>query len=445
MMTHFITLIALFTLSIAHAGTLAVIDSGVDTGHTALVNNLWTNPLEIPNNQRDEDGNGYQDDYYGWNFAEQSPMVIDLKYLGTFSKDPYTFFEIQGRRFLGTETEADKKWIEEKRGDQEFMKEMGKFGNFVHGTHVAAIAAKNNEGAKVLSVKLIPTEVKPFFERIRKQKSGGLRDKILRAGLSALAQQQMNLMGDIAYYISDHGAAVANGSFGTGFPQAKMIVKTAYKIIFWKEADEEALKTYGTYLLEEMVKAGQGFVQKAPKTLFVFAAGNDGLDNDIYPASPASVKADNVITVAATYGNKYLAPFSNFGKTKVDVAAPGMLIDSAIPGNEFLRVSGTSQAAPFVANVADQVHNANPKLTPLEIKTIIMGTVDTKDFLKDKTVSGGVTNLERAVFAAKLTVNKSIKTAIEDALANIADEKDYGHELGQLQDIEPMPLTPLFN
>lgn len=47
---------------------VAVIDSGIDTTHEDLKKVLWINTKEIPGNAKDDDGNGYMDDIYGWNF-----------------------------------------------------------------------------------------------------------------------------------------------------------------------------------------------------------------------------------------------------------------------------------------------------------------------------------------------------------------------------------------
>ncbi|MBX2900254.1 MAG: S8 family serine peptidase [Cyclobacteriaceae bacterium] len=47
---------------------VAVIDSGVDIEHEDLKSVIWKNEKEIPGNGIDDDGNGYIDDVYGWNF-----------------------------------------------------------------------------------------------------------------------------------------------------------------------------------------------------------------------------------------------------------------------------------------------------------------------------------------------------------------------------------------
>jgi subtilisin family serine protease len=66
--------------------------------------------------------------------------------------------------------------------------------------------------------------------------------------------------------------------------------------------------------------------------LLVAAAGNSGTDNDKTRFYPASYNLPNIIAVAATDQNDNLASFSNYGKTSVDVAAPGVNIDSTKPG-----------------------------------------------------------------------------------------------------------------
>lgn len=55
---------------------VAVIDTGVDYNHLDLRNNIWVNSAEIPGNGIDDDGNGYIDDVYGWDFVgnDNDPM-----------------------------------------------------------------------------------------------------------------------------------------------------------------------------------------------------------------------------------------------------------------------------------------------------------------------------------------------------------------------------------
>lgn len=55
--------------------TVAVIDAGVDITHPDLKDAIWTNAREIPDNQMDDDQNGFVDDVHGWNFALNSNDV----------------------------------------------------------------------------------------------------------------------------------------------------------------------------------------------------------------------------------------------------------------------------------------------------------------------------------------------------------------------------------
>ncbi len=56
---------------------VGVIDTGVDYSHPDLNDNMWTNPGETPGNEVDDDGNGYVDDYYGYDFINDDGDPFD--------------------------------------------------------------------------------------------------------------------------------------------------------------------------------------------------------------------------------------------------------------------------------------------------------------------------------------------------------------------------------
>ena len=56
---------------------VGLIDTGVRYTHFDLADHIWTNPGEIPNNGTDDDGNGYVDDYYGYDFVNGDSDPID--------------------------------------------------------------------------------------------------------------------------------------------------------------------------------------------------------------------------------------------------------------------------------------------------------------------------------------------------------------------------------
>jgi subtilisin family serine protease len=69
----------------------------------------------------------------------------------------------------------------------------------------------------------------------------------------------------------------------------------------------------------------------ASSAVVVCAAGNSSSNNDTSPFYPAGYESANIISVAATDSRDILASFSNYGKTSVDLAAPGLNIYSTIP------------------------------------------------------------------------------------------------------------------
>ena len=54
-----------------------IIDSGIDYNHEDLRDNMFSNPGEIPNNNIDDDNNGYIDDVYGWDFVNDDNDPLD--------------------------------------------------------------------------------------------------------------------------------------------------------------------------------------------------------------------------------------------------------------------------------------------------------------------------------------------------------------------------------
>lgn len=441
MKSQFLGLGLLLAVSVAQASTIAIVDSGNDFNHIDLKNKVWTNSVEIPANDRDEDKNGYPDDMNGWNFAEQNAMLIDYSYSWSDTSDVRRFFEIQLKAMLGTLSQEEKDWANAKLKEEKFIKDITVFGNWMHGTHVTGIAAKFSEDARMIGAKLIPTEVKLPGQKsanlviktgkvetvIATNEKGAIKDFLIMQALAALAKQQSTVYGEIGTYIKGAKADVMNGSFGTGYTQIQAVITQLYVTIFKKDPTADELKKYTDAFFTAAVKETESFTKSSPATLFVFAAGNDGSNNDLFPTTPTNVVAENKISVAATVGDQALAKFSNYGVKNVEVAAPGVGINSTSPQDKHIAISGTSQAAPYVAGVAGAVKDANPKLDFRGIKKIILETVDVKEWLKGKVTTSGLVNADRAVRAAELSRSMDLVKAIaqskNDVIAKSANEK----------------------
>lgn len=418
----------------AQASTVAVIDSGLDTLHQELANRIWLNPADSSPDGVDQDRNGYTDDLYGWNFAEQNNSLIDRSYSELFDADVERFFAIQSETLLGKSSEADREWVATKIKDREFAKRLMTYGNYAHGTHVSGIVAGQHEAVDVLGIKLIPTKnpLQDVVAEVNKNLQEGkdvhwIVKQTIKGGLILFAKLQAQAFKPIGRYVYSHHVDVANGSFGIGPMQAKMLLTPILKLATrGKEPSSKLVDELASFFLNQLVQEQQILLRQAPETLFVFAAGNDGNNNDLMTTAPAGIQHPHVISVAAAFNHGQLAPFSNYGQATVDLAAPGVAITSPVPDDLKLQLSGTSQAAPHVAGTAAAIKAINPDLKASDLKAIIVQTVDKVPALKDKVKSGGVLNHPRAIEAARLSISKPLAQAIAQANETVASDLEVG-------------------
>jgi subtilisin family serine protease len=168
-------------------------------------------------------------------------------------------------------------------------------------------------------------------------------------------------------------------------------------------------------------------IQKASDAgiLFVAAAGNDGSDNDSRPTYPAAYPVDNVLAVSAINNVGGLADFSNYGKTSVHVAAPGVNIVSSYKGGAYRSASGTSMACPHVSGVAALVLSANPGMSYAELKNRLIQTSQPLASVKRKVVSKGMVNAYNAINNIVPPSGEPDPTKWEDVAVTVESKHPY--------------------
>ncbi|HEX6193978.1 MAG TPA: S8 family serine peptidase, partial [Chitinophagaceae bacterium] len=264
----------------------------------------------------------------------------------------------------------------------------------LHGTHVAGIigAARNNgkgmdgiaDNVQIMMLRAVP--------------DGDEHDKDI-----ALAIR----------YAADNGAKVINMSFGKGYSPEKSWVDDAVRYA------------------------------ESKGVLLIHAAGNDAKNIDSaknYP-SPVFMKDDkrapNWITVGASgpnneKPNSLTANFSNYGKSEVDVFAPGVKIYATVPGgNTYQNLQGTSMASPVVAGIAALILQYFPSLSAEQVKYAIEKSsqklnVKVKDpgtgeevSLADISKFGGVVNAYEAVKLASTLKGERNKSNVKPVKSSV--------------------------
>ncbi len=245
-----------------------------------------------------------------------------------------------------------------------------------HGSHVAGIVAADRTND--LGIKGVADHVQ--IMGVRAVPDGDERDKDVANAIR---------------YAVENGAKVLNMSFGKAYTWDKKAVDDAVRYAMSKDV------------------------------LIIQAAGNDNKDLEVERSFPdrryegGGVAGAYIVVGASGWVDdaSLKASFSNYGKTTVDVFAPGVNINSTIPGSKYAEFDGTSMAAPVVAGLAALIRSYYPKLSAQKVKDIILNSVvkvnhevnvkvgeETKSIpFADLCVSGGIVNAYNALELAAKT------------------------------------------
>ncbi len=496
---------------------VAVLDSGIDTTHEDLKPVLWRNPKEIPGNNKDDDGNGYVDDVYGWNFlgnkdgrnikkASDERARVFHRWKDQFANkklNPEEMTEKQREQFFiwkkavnqmnfSHEEQMELMFVEvtakalkkhdkilrQEMGCEEYtceklekfqpVSKMGKEAKLGFLTCMKMIGLDAEEKNTVLLSQLEDyiEGKKTAFESKEKAPRDyraeiigdnyyNLNDRFYGNGdvmgpnpdhgthvSGLIAAQRNNGVGidgvadnvrimmlrvvpdgdeydkDVALairYAVDHGAKVINMSFGKSFSPEKNWVDSAIRYAEQKDV------------------------------LVLHSSGNDG-DNidekDVYPnpwLQEWNTLASNYITVGASSDPKITgsitAEFSNYGKQKVDLFAPGVKIYSTMPGgNKYGNQQGTSMATPIVSGIAAMIRSYYPQLSAVQVKHIIEKSVlipessaycfrpgEKADIVPftDLSRTGGIVNAYNAIVTAEQWIQQANKPVTETKITNV--------------------------
>ena len=424
---------------------VAVIDAGVDINHPDLQGKIWVNEDEIPNNNIDDDKNGYVDDIHGWNF------------IGNKKGENISYENLEYTRVVKAGAGANKCYADAKKlYDAEYQKratEQLQLGNIskkyknaksiiydfakIDVNNIEDLQNIYSEDQKIIQARdflkfvfSIGFTEKDLDEMIKQN------DEFMKYYLNQNFTPR-TIVGDDPLNFNDrnygnnnvygptanHGTGVsgliaANRDNGIGINGIATNVKIM-AIRSTPEGDERdkdvALAImYAVDNGADVINMSFGkrispqkeFVDEAVKyaekhgVLMVHSAGNDAENvdkTDFYPTYKYNDKtvAKNWITVGASSSQldeNLVANFSNYGAKSVDIFSPGVNVISTDTCNTYSMHDGTSFSGPIVAGISALILSYYPNLKPEEVIQILMEssykvTEPKKVFLPN--VSGG--------------------------------------------------------
>lgn len=442
---------------------VAVIDSGTDIEHNDLKDYIWTNTKEIPNNNIDDDNNGYIDDIHGWNFLGESVNeTLEMTRIvkkGDDGSDVYKRAKelhekklneaLQGKQqidFILAAEKAMANHIKKEKFTLEDIKAVSSTDPMINQYKMMFTQIFSNASRTEFD-----EQIEEFKDYVYDQVNYNLNvefDGRKPVGDNPYDYSQKkygnnNVIGPSKKH-AKHGTHVAgiiaqginNGIGGDGVTnEVELMILRAVPngdeydkdiaLAIRYAADNGAKVINGSF--GKSFSPNKEWVYEAIKyaeskdVLIVHAAGNDAEDlneNENYPndrVGDTEITSNfiNVGALAKEYGTNMVASFSNYGKKDVDVFAPGSEIYATVPNQEYKYEQGTSMASPNVAGVAAVLRSYFPQLKANQIKEIIKesgiaitktvavgGDSANKKPFADLSVSGKIVNLYNALLLA---------------------------------------------
>ena len=343
--------------------TIAVWDSGVDTDIFSLPSQLWRNENEIADNGIDDDENGFIDDVHGIAWSLHSEKETDLLFpAGEFPREEMELqMLVKGMTDLRSAVDSEEATAVRQEMSQlskdevkEFMESLSMYSNYMHGTHVAGIAAEDNPFARVLVARMtFGHTIIPELPTIEQA----------HADAAALVES-------IAYFKAN-GVRAVNMSWGGSLRSIENALEAHNA---GGTPDERRALAREIYNIGDA--AFRKAIQEAPEILFITSAGNSDNDVTFDEFYPSSYDYPNILSVGAVDSEGNETSFTSLGK--VELYANGFEVDSYVPGGNRLKLSGTSMASPQVLNLAAKLLALKPELTPGDLRRLMLEGADAK-------------------------------------------------------------------
>jgi subtilisin family serine protease len=317
---------------------------------------IWDSGIDIAQfpGQVFDDPKGTPSGKHGLAFTDDGKIDTHWVHpLTPAEKAEYPLFlaDIQGRFDIGNFTDSPEARKLEQEQNTSSAAELHRrdeldmvLGHYVHGTHCAGIASRNNPYARLVVMRFndeLPyLPFKPTDQWAEKMEADF---KEMSDFFNTRHVRVVNMSwGD---EVSEFETWLSRTGGGQDAATRKAKAEELYAI--WRRAVDNAIKN-------------------SPNTLFITAAGNSDSDASFLGDVPTSLVEPNLIAVGAVNQAGDETSFTSSGPT-VLVHADGYHVVSTVPGGKKVPLSGTSMASPNAVNLAAKLFALDPTLTPAQV------------------------------------------------------------------------------